>query len=92
MSDGKYLPNGLLRSITPWSADEVPEPTGAGTYVLAESIGIDLGPGVYVLAEAVGIDVDELLAEQEHEAEQERQQQLHDEMINDMLIEDGRWG
>jgi|SRR6185437_11826922 len=39
-----------------------------------------------------------LLAEEErqlemaHEAEQERQQIMHDEWLNDTLIEDGRWG
>ena len=39
-----------------------------------------------------------LLAEEErqlemaHEAEQERQQMMHDEWLNDALIEDGRWG
>lgn len=27
-----------------------------------------------------------------HEAEQDRQQQLHDEMIDDALAQDGRWG
>ena len=30
--------------------------------------------------------------EAEHEAEQDRQQIMHDEMINERLIEDGRWG
>jgi hypothetical protein len=30
--------------------------------------------------------------EAEYEAEQDEAQQLHDEMINDKLIEDGRWG
>lgn len=35
---------------------------------------------------------DDRMAEMEHEAEQERKQQLHDEMVNDMLIEDGRFG
>ena len=32
------------------------------------------------------------LAEMEHEAEQDRKQMLHDEMINDMMAQDGRWG
>lgn len=30
--------------------------------------------------------------EAEYEAEQDQAQRLHDEMINDKLIEDGRWG
>jgi hypothetical protein len=35
---------------------------------------------------------DDRLVELEHEAEDARQQQLHDEMVNDMLAQDGRWG
>lgn len=31
-------------------------------------------------------------AEQAWEAEQDRQQIMHDEMINDELAQDGRWG
>lgn len=31
-------------------------------------------------------------AELEHEAEEDHRQQLHDEMINDAMIEDGRFG
>jgi hypothetical protein len=36
----------------------------------------------------VAIEEDELA----HEAEQERQQRMHDEMVDDMLTRDGRWG
>lgn len=32
------------------------------------------------------------LEELEWEAEEARRQQLHDEMINDMMAQDGRWG
>jgi vacuolar-type H+-ATPase subunit C/Vma6 len=32
------------------------------------------------------------LAELEHEQEEARKQQLHDEMIDDALTRDGRWG
>lgn len=35
---------------------------------------------------------DDREAEAAYEAEQERQQQLHDEMVNDMMATDGRWG
>ena len=34
----------------------------------------------------------ELQEEEAWEAEQDEKQRLHDEMINDKLIEDGRWG
>lgn len=57
------LPNGLLRSVTPWSAEEE------------------------LAREQAEADI-----ELAHEAEQERQQILHDEMIDDMLARDGRFG
>ena len=39
-----------------------------------------------------GIEIIEGELELRHEAEEDRRQQLHDEMVDDMLAQDGRWG
>lgn len=42
--------------------------------------------------EPIGYDDREYDDDQAQEAEQDRQQIMHDEMINDKLTQDGRWG
>lgn len=48
--------------------------------------------GVQRAQDELDVREDDRAAELEHEMEQERQQIMHDEMINDMLAQDGRWG
>lgn len=48
--------------------------------------------GVQRVTDEQGARQDDRLAEMEWEAEQERQQIMHDEMVDDMLARDGRWG
>jgi hypothetical protein len=50
--------------------------------------------GAEMVQDEITARCDERLAEAEleYEAEQERKQMLHDEMINERLIEENRWG
>lgn len=48
--------------------------------------------GALRVADELGAREDDRMAELDHEREQEWRQIMHDEMINEKLIEDGRWG
>lgn len=52
--------------------------------------------GALMVADELGAREDDRMAEQEaemaHEAEQERQQIMHDEWLDYTLAQDGRWG
>lgn len=55
-----------------------------------QDIGND--EGVSRVADELAAREDDRMAEEEHEAEEAYRQQLHDEMVDDALARDGRWG